>query len=242
MDDCVAISVVRDWATYDKYVAQNQNLLGWSREALDNSEENLPIPVRYNAFLDGYDYSKPAWLVFCHEDFEFEENIAGKLNGLDKGRLYGPVGSKRGGFCGIGMQRVLGQIKACAKDGSKLRVDGVPTKFFTEVDTFDCCCLIVHSSLVEKFHLRFDPILEFDLYVEDFCALANVNHGVKSVVLPFVACHHSDSRATGRLYRHLPYLKKKYPHNCFCGTCAYFGAPPLLMRLEDWLLKKVGIK
>ena len=41
--------------------------------AIDNNEENLPISARYNAFLDGYDYSNPAWFVFAHEDFELEE-------------------------------------------------------------------------------------------------------------------------------------------------------------------------
>ena len=104
-----------------------------------------------------------------------------------------------------------------------------------EVETFDCCCLIVHSSLVKKHKLRFDENLAFDLYVEDFCATARVKHGIRSFVQPVKCCHHSGSRPTERLYRHLPYLKEKYPQNCFAGSCVYFGTPTWRKRLQDLL-------
>ena len=42
-----------------------------------------------------------------------------------------------------------------------------------KVQTFDCQCLIIHSSLINRYKLRFDENLTFDLYVEDFCANAN---------------------------------------------------------------------
>ena len=69
------ISVVRDFDLYNRVIANNPNLGDAQKIAFDNREENRPIPARYNEFLDGYDYSKPAWFVFCHEDFEPLESL-----------------------------------------------------------------------------------------------------------------------------------------------------------------------
>ena len=71
----VFISAVRDCKRYRQCFTDNANTGGAELVAIDNSEENLPIPARYNAFLDGYDYSNPAWFVFAHEDFELEEPL-----------------------------------------------------------------------------------------------------------------------------------------------------------------------
>lgn len=234
------ISVVRDFDLYNRVIVNNPHLGDAQKVAYDNRAENRPIPARYNEFLDGYDYSKPAWFVFCHEDFEPQEPLAPLLEGLSPAAVYGTIGCKQFWLLGLGVHVNLGIMKECRRDGTGSPwVCGKPwgCKWRPRVDTVDCCCLVVHSSLVEKFHLRFDENLSFDLYVEDFCAAARIEHGIRCRVLPFRSMHHSGSPTTERLYRHLPYLAKKYPRNCFCGTCAYFGTMPPLMR---WWRRRRG--
>ncbi len=152
--------------------------------------------------------------------------------------LYGPIGCARKGIFPLRHQVFLGQLTERNRDGTGEPWQvGRKVKPMTQVETFDCCCLIVHSSLVQKHNLRFDEELAFDLYVEDFCAIAKVKHNIPSHILPFKAIHHSGSHPTERLYRHLPYLAKKYPHNCFCASCTYFGTPPWSMQLQNTLIK-----
>lgn len=240
-DAILHIVVVRDRCRYCQFFEENDNINISSCIPLDNSAENRPIPDRYNEFLDKYDYTKPAWFVFVHEDFEIRESLKEKLEGLDRGSLWSPIGCYRQSFLGIGRQRYVGTIlDANRKTGSGLILQGMPVPKGTKVETFDCCCLIVHSSLVQRHHLRFDPELKFDLYVEDFCASAYVNHGIVSRILPFKSAHYSLSVPQDRYYQHLPYLRKKYPCNCFVGTCSYFGTMPPIMRFQRWLMGRTA--
>lgn len=237
MNDAYIVSAVRDFHMYNRYIAQNRNCSGTSIVMFDNREKNEPIPVRYNDFLDSFDYSKQAWFIFCHEDFELEEPILDIVTNLPKEHLYGPVGSARIGFAGFGIQRTYGNISCINRDGSGERwYPGIFVKEPKCVETFDCCCVIVHSSLVKKHALRFDPKLEFDMYVEDFCAAAKVAADINSYVIPMSSCHHSSSAATERLTRHLPYLASKYRRNCFVGPLVYFGTPHWQKRIQDSLV------
>lgn len=241
----IAISVSRDPALYAKCIEDNPYAKFLERIAIDNRERNEPISVCYNRFLDGYDYSHEAWFVFCHEDFELREDISPVLDRIDRSALHGVVGGARRGFAGFGMQVIYGNMTELRRngEGGEWHV-GRSVDKATEVEAFDCCCLMVHSSLVVKYGLRFDEHLLFDLYVEDFCATAKIKHGIRSFVHPVKCCHHSGSRATERLYRHLPYLKAKYPHNCFVGTLVYFGTPSWQKRLQDRvmaLMRKNGM-
>ena len=208
--------------------------------AIDNRERNEPIPVCYNRFLDGYDYSREAWFIFCHEDFELREDVSPLLERLDHLSLHSVVGAAKRGFAGFGMQVIYGNMTECRRDGEGEEwFVGRHIEKETEVEAFDCCCVLVHSSLIAKYGLRFDEHLLFDLYVEDFCATAKVKYGIRSFVHPVKCCHHSGSRATDRLYRHLPYLGRKYPHDFFVGTLVYFGTPTWQKRLQDWMLAKL---
>ena len=234
------ISVVRDFDTYAGCVSRNNFLSSIERFAVDNCLRNEPIPVCYNRFLDEYDYAKESWFIFCHEDFEFQEDIVPLLERVDKNSLHGVVGAARKGFAGFGMQVIYGNMTEVNRNGSGgMWQPGRSIARPVEVDAFDCCCLIVHSSLVKKYGLRFDENLFFDLYVEDFCALAKVKHGIRSYVHPVKCCHHSGSRPTDRLFRHLPYLKEKYPGNCFVGTLTYFGTPTWQKRLQDRIVSAI---
>lgn len=248
-EDAVAcVAVMWNAARYDQCYARNVHVKNLKCVVVDNRMNNRPIPDRYNEFLDTYDYSSQMWFVFAHEDFEIRDNLVAKLADCDVGSLWSPIGCYRQSFLGIGRQRYVGTIlDADRKTGDGFVLSGRPVKKGTKVETFDCCCLIVHSSLVQKHHLRFDPKLEFDLYVEDFCAMAKVRYGIVSRILPFESTHHSLSVPQRRYYDLLPYLRKKYPHNCFTGTCSYIGTMSPMMRFQRWLMgradedRKLGI-
>lgn len=210
----------------------NSHLKNVDIRMFDNSNVNRPVPVCYNEFLSGWDYSRSAWFAFCHEDFELRGNLSDIVQHLDVGSLYGPIGSVRKGLEGLGYQRILGRIVHGSRDDSRLFPIGVDVPTGTVVDTFDCCCILVHSSLVAQCQLRFDERLEFDLYVEDFCAQAHDIYGVKSRILKMDAIHHSGSVATQRLYRHIPYLGRKY-NRCHSAVLVYFGRRPVLMKIQD---------
>lgn len=222
------ITVYISTEQYQRFLRDNPSVNTNILNPTCNTVNNYPIPKRYNEFLDGYDYNKPSWFVFCHEDFEFQESIEPLLQELPADALYGPIGCTRKGIFPFRHQVFLGQLTEQNRDGTgKPWQVGQPVPVLTPVETFDCCCLIVHSTLIEKHHLRFDEELAFDLYVEDFCAMAKVKHGIQSRILPFKATHHSGSKPTERLYRHLPYLATKYPDRDFCASCTYFGTPDL---------------
>jgi hypothetical protein len=51
------ISLVRDFKMYDKLIQTNPNTKGADFISFDNRPENKPISVRYNEFLNSYDYS-----------------------------------------------------------------------------------------------------------------------------------------------------------------------------------------
>lgn len=236
-DRLVVVSVVRQLDMHRKFFRTNQAFVGAEHVMIDNRKDNLPIPMRYNAFLGGFDYSRPAWILFAHEDFEVGESFISKLAGSDRDSLWGVIGGRRRSLFGFGISGHYGSIIDADRShpGRYDRVGKAVRKGFP-VETFDCCALIVHSSLVQRYGLRFDPKLEFDLYVEDFCAMAKVKHGIVSRILPFKATHHSLSVPQKRYYDLLPYLRQKYPHNCFTGTCSYIGTMTPMMRFQRWLM------
>ena len=199
----IFISVVRDFAMYDRLVRNNPNNAGAEFVAFDNNVENKTIPVRYNSFLNSYDYSKEAWFVFCHEDFQFLEPVAPKLESLDKGAIYGAFGAKLR-VPGVGLQIDSN------KDGSDMSFRGLPVSGPTTVDTIDCACLIVHSSLIAKFGLRFDENLTYDLYTEDFGIAAKEEFGIDTKVLPIRTHHYSYGNVVQRFHDQLRYLNDKY--------------------------------
>ena len=78
----VFVSVVRNPGLYARCVSSNVFNAGADFVCFDNTRDNVGVAGRYNSFLDSYDYSKPAWFVFCHEDWELLEDIRPKLAGL----------------------------------------------------------------------------------------------------------------------------------------------------------------
>lgn len=238
-DPLIFISVVRDLRMYERCLQNNPNVNLHRLVRCDNSIENKGIPVRYNEFLNGYDFNNPAWFIFCHEDFEPLENFSPKLEGLDPNKLYGPIGTLTKVYFGLFYKwRLIGTIIGSSRSGMNTNRLGTPAPTGTPVETFDCQCLLVHSSLIKRTGLRFDENLLFDLYLEDFCIQANENFSIGSYIFSF-ACHHwSDSLATPRYQEQEKYLNRKYPCCCYTGSCSFDIGHPNLIRRLNTLLKK----
>lgn len=210
MDKTAVITVVRDYEIYTRLVKNNANFQPAVLYDLDNTAENKNIAVRYNEFLTAYDFSEEAWFVFCHEDWELKENIAHKLASLNKNSLYGPIGTVLLAQKNRFLLRSLGGVKNSDKEGKNICFYGRKCKDGTLVETFDCQCLIVHSSLIEKYGLRFDENLSFDLYVEDFCANAREKYGIASRIVNLKCQHYSYGNIKERFYNSFEYLQDKY--------------------------------
>ncbi len=200
--EIIFISVDNNHELYHKcvrnnpFITNNNNI---KTVVFDNTKENKYISVRYNEFLNSYDYSNSrnsggAWFVFCHNDWEILEDIEQKLNNLDTNAIYGPIGHrlyKRNENSYV--MEWCGQCYERKKDGSNLRLlDAFHKDTGTPADVVDAQCMIVHSSLVEKYNLRFDEQFEYDLYVEDFMLAAKQNHNIPSRILNLKCCHYSE--------------------------------------------------
>ncbi len=201
------VSVVRDYEMYDKCVKNNP----WCRDLtlvpVDNLQENKPITVRYNAFLDTL--QGEGWMVFCHEDWRLECDLRPILEGLDKNMLWGPVGVFVEECRHSDFVHLNGRVKHSQKGGEGMRVvQGLEE--WARVDCFDCQCLIVHSSLVKRYGLRFDENLFFDMYVEDFCVNAYERYGILSHTVRIECTHFSKGDINTRFHKALDYVREKY--------------------------------
>jgi hypothetical protein len=241
MSKVIIFSVVRDFEMYNRCVAQNRCCDGCELVPFDNRKSNASIPIAYNKMLLERAENEEAWYVFCHEDFQLKENFLSRMEYLDRNVLWGPIGATTRRRFGIYWQwQLLGMVEECGKDGSGLRQIGVPVEKGTKVDTFDCQCLIVHSTLINRLNLRFDENLTFDLYIEDFCIAAHEQGGIPSMILPLKARHWSGGSVQPRYYVQEKYLNNKYPSSCYTGTSSWTLGKriPLFWRLTV-LLKRI---
>ena len=225
MNKVYAVSVVRDFDLYAKCLRDNPFCSGMELLPVDNREKNLPIPVIYNNFLDAFDGE--GWIVFCHEDWQPLCDLPSILEPLPKNHIYGPIGVYLDEKKHSSFKYIIGNIVHGGKEGetpSQLR-GAWPSG---RVDCLDCQCLIVHSSLVKEYGLRFDPALEFDMYGEDFCAGAHFKHGIHTIVVPIPCHHHSKGVIGDRFRKSLEYMRNKYDgspkrYMSIVGRQSYFG-------------------
>ena len=216
--EVIVVSAVRNFELYDRLVKNNKFYDNAVFVAYDNLKENKTIPERYNSFLESYDYSKPDWFVFCHDDWELKQHFTFP----DTNAIYGVIGVGYG--CNLLFnQELIGQIKNSDKDGTNCAIMGKKCDDATDVGTIDCQSIIVHSSLVEKHHLRFDENLSFDLYAEDFCINARENFGISAKILPLECQHYSYGKLTERFDLQYRYLQNKYKssHFGYITTCSF---------------------
>lgn len=237
------ISVVRNFDMYNRLIQSNKHY-GNNVEfvAFDNNKENKNISIWYNHFLKNYDYSKDDWFIFCHEDWELKDDLSSKLLNLDKNCLYGPIGMTLGKCYKRSI--MSGCIIQSDKEGNSSFILGKRSNFEENVGTFDCQCLIVHSSLIKKYNLKFDENLSFDLYVEDFCINSQEKYNICSKILPFECQHYSHGKITNRFFENLKYLRKKYKNTnkIYCSTVkgyAISGPSSLLVYHSYLLLRKI---
>lgn len=205
-DKVFLVSVVRDYAMYQRCIIANPRCQFISIVTLDNREKNEGIPVLYNRFMDSLE--EDGWVVFCHEDWMPLQDIRPLLRGLDKGCIYGPIGAIMEVCPNADFIHLSGHIQQRRKDGSWHK-DVRGTWKDGRADTFDCQCVIAHSSLLREKGLRFDEKLTFDMYVEDFCASAWLK-GVPSKILPVKCRHYSGGTVGERFFDSLAYLQEKY--------------------------------
>ena len=222
----IFISVVNDYKLYKTCIKENEFLQKNNIRIFDydNTNNNIPIPIRYNDFLNSYNYDNEAWLCFCHCDWQPLENIQKITQSFDKNSLYGPIGFKLEFFNNKYIYIPKGHCDEKNKDGSFLRtVDELNCKTF-DVDTFDCQAIFIHSSLIKKYNLRFDENLEWHLYVEDFCINAKRNYNIISYAKKIECCHWCGWHDDLTLYNQtLKYINKKYPNDIYGGTMSVIG-------------------
>lgn len=207
MEKVYMASVVRDYQMYDNCIRNNPWCKNLELKPLDNLKENKYISVRYNEFLDSFE--DEGWIILCHEDWRLECDIVPILETLDKNCLWGPIGIFVEEYENSDFLKSFGRVFHCEKDGQKKRLlHGWSDK--GRVDTFDCQCIIMHSSLVKKYHLRFDPNLSYDMYVEDFCVAAYEAHSIESHTVGIKCTHFSTGNITERFFQALEYVREKY--------------------------------
>lgn len=200
-------SVVRDMPMYVRCVKSNPFMKDCSISYADNNDRNLSITRRYNDFLDSLE--EDCWVVLCHEDWEVLEPLAPLVRRLDPAYLWGPVGVFVEEKKNVDVLLPIGKIIQSRKDDKRMMtIHGKAPE--GRVDSFDCQCLIFHSSLVREHGLRFDECLTFDMYVEDFCVSAYEKCGIESRVVP-LACHHHSLGVISESFKNaVLYLRKKY--------------------------------
>lgn len=234
------VSVVRDEACYERCLRHNEQLKGARWVTFDNTRENLPIPVRYNAFLETMP-EDTAWILFAHEDFELREDPCPQLASCNPLFPYGLIGTRKvlGTFI-----LPFGALEDSNRDGSLRHQNRPPLPYEAVlgnmVENFDCCGFFVHRDFFKTWGLRFDPRCAWDLYAEDLCFQFILKTQHLARVLPLKAHHWSRGDAKcQRFAETLAVLNAKYPDSLFAGgTCTLCvgGLPPLKIRLYRWLV------
>lgn len=226
----VFITAYVDKKLYHKCVADNPFIRdnpNIENVGYDNTVDNKNISIRYNEFLNSWSYDNEAWFVFCHSDWEVLEDLTLSLANLDKKSIYGPIGaivrSRRNKL----INEYRGYCQEMSRDGSVLRtLNCAKQTTGMLVDTLDAQCMIVHSSLVKKHHLRFDESFEFDLYCEDFSARAKNSYKIPTRILR-VECRHNNIiyDMKGRLgyYHQLWLFNHKHPGITLGSTVGVLG-------------------
>lgn len=178
------------------------------------------------------------WCIFIHQDFGIMENINPILQRLNPEYIYGAVGVKifKGFFYGkkgldrrlgfknelkITLGRILqgGKCGGECKDDFGLKKHGRIAIFQPTVDTVDCCCIIMHSSLIKKYNLKFDENLKFHMYAEELCYRAKHEYKIKTKVVQMKCFHLGKGDISEEFEKSAQYLKEKFNIKSVPSTC-----------------------
>jgi len=227
------VTVSNNSALYDSVIGNNACMNRHFLQVYDNSKENIGIPRRYNDFIKNK-MKQDAWVVFCHQDFAFREDITAKLAKLDNNCIYGPIGTGPtkqfifiAAFSKYGIERFrMGFYDRTRKFGQILQSTAKKTQRMGNyirkpmlVDTVDCCCLIVHSTLVNKYNLTFDEQLDWHLYSEEFSLNAKHQYGILTKAVQLDCIHLSGGNMDAGFDIALSYVRNKHSNRRFSATC-----------------------
>lgn len=226
------VTVVNNHELYDTVIRKNPLMNRFPLHLYDNGKENTGIATRYNDFIRNHMH-QDAWVVFCHQDFYFTTDVEGKIEGLDRGCIYGPTGiGPARSFIGVfsisrfGIDRMrIGFAKRSVKLGRILQKTPRKSRYLGRklrrpevVDTVDCCCLIVHASLINRFRLTFDERFQWHCYAEDFSLNARYNHSIETKAVQLDSVHMSAGTPSFGFMHDLLQLQTKYHTTDFATT------------------------
>lgn len=220
------VCVVNNKGTFETVVKNNANLKNCEIISYDNTIENVSIPIRYNDFINHYvqDSDDDFWCVFIHQDFGFIENIENKFKNMDQNCIYGAVGVRL--FTNKALKKIGLADKIMVKGKGELKIPfgkirqgnndfsfrDYGFEVFTQivVDSVDCCCIMIHSSLIKKYNLRFDEKLSFHLYAEELCYRAKIEHKIKTRVIQTKCFHMGIGSINEEFVDSVHYLNDKF--------------------------------
>lgn len=202
----------------ERFFRRNKHLAGIEVDLIDNRDRGAGLPLLYNEIIETH-LDKDQWLFFVHEDFEVLSALP-DISGLSPDAVYGTFGVRLEGHTPV----AYGRHTCSRKDGTHPDQVGLEISRPTWVDTIDCMAILLHTSLLRRLPgLRFDEMLSFDLYCEEFCLNAQENHGLPVLVMPLHFQHYSPGKITSRYHRGLEHLAKCYPDSALPGSCSFIG-------------------
>lgn len=227
------VSVINKFDVYDRCVKHNPFMNKFELYPYDNRENVMGISDSYNDFIENT-MGDGNWVIFCHQDYAFQEEIAPFLEKMDKNTIYGTVGVVEGKDFSMHLKmrgwkvrkfrfgfypstRLTGRY--LQGEGKDAYWSGISIKRPTKVESVDCCCLMVHSSLIRKHNLRFDSKMNWHLYSEDFSMNARTNHKISTKVIQIKNQHIGHGTLNEDFYNTLDYFKSKYPGKTISTTC-----------------------
>ena len=212
---------------FEKVVKNNEYYKSAELFTYDNTQENKPITKCYNDFISNnvLNSDEDFWCLFIHQDFGINEDIDPLFEKLDKKFIYGAVGAKfykgiyinRNGFKRFHVVN-YGKIMQGNNDFNYYEY-GLSVKNPKKVDAVDCCCILMHSSLVRKYKLQFDENLSFHMYAEELCYSAKKNHKIKTKVVQMNCFHLGRGELNEEFQKSAQYLKDKFNIKRIPSTC-----------------------
>lgn len=226
------ICVYNNKKFFESIIKDNQNLKDCEIVDYDNTKKNIAITKLYNKFIDEYIQTSQEnfWCFFIHQDFGFMEDINLVIQRLDKNYVFGAIGIKFNDEFSfkadknvppenkIPIRSIVGHILQGDK-GFNFHSYGVELEESQTATAIDCCCIILHSSLIKKYNLRFDENLKFHMYAEDICYKAKHEFGIDTKVVPAKCFHIGEGSLNQDFHDAAQYLKDKYNLDMVPSTC-----------------------
>lgn len=224
------ICACNDPGKYQQYAASSAGFSADDLIRYDNCSENRPIPSRYNEFIRAMPSDLDAWLAFVHNDFQFHEDPRPVLGASSVNHIYGVVGAniipadrdtQNSGQPEMRSNAQTYQIVGRVQCSPNLIASGWCGEAISEMTaarTLDCCCVIVHSSLIRRHQLRFNEQFKWHFYSEEFSLRASRDHGIESYVLPLKSGHYGLGATDQTFFECRSALYDEYPDS-FASTC-----------------------